>query len=425
MSKLSKKLSGEQKTVVKNYGALTVLQGLNYILPFIIIPLLENQLGLSRFGLVMKAQYLMAFCVAAADFGFTTTATREISILRSQKADYSDTYFKVFWARISLLIITFILLLVVVFAVPSFRLEWQVYLLSYGYVIGHIILGDWFFQGIERMRLLTIVNVCSKILFTALLFLFIKKPEDYLLVPVFNSIGFLLAGFIMLLISFRFVKFRKPNFKGSKQFFKDSFQIFISDISGQLIFAANGLVLGLFAGDALVGIFSAFDKLMLAAKKMYLPFYQAMYPFMSRKSQTEKGRMMRKLIPGIAAVGIIGMLGIIFLGKWTVGFLFKDNAIYENAYLLQWMSVIALFTGLSLLFTNLYAPSKKLFKDRMKVMVIATLFNLSLGFIIVPFLGLKGTVITAILTEGVLLIISGYYYYKDISKPQLIIKNDS
>jgi O-antigen/teichoic acid export membrane protein len=57
MSRFSKKFSGEEKTVAKNYGALTVLQALNYILPFLIIPFLERTLGLERFGLVMLAQY--------------------------------------------------------------------------------------------------------------------------------------------------------------------------------------------------------------------------------------------------------------------------------------------------------------------------------------------------------------------------------
>lgn len=419
MSKLSKKFSGEEKTVAKNYGALTVLQALNYILPFLIIPFLERTLGLERFGLVMLAQYLMAFCVAAADFGFTTTATREISILKAKNADYSDIYFKVFWARIFLLIIIFILMTIFVLAIPRLRIEWEVYVLSYGFVIGHTILGDWFFQGIERMRLLTVVNACSKILFTVLLFVFVSSPNDYILVPIFNSIGFLTAGFFMLFVSLKYVTWTRPNFKGSKQFIKESFQVFISDISGQLIFAANGLILGLFGSDSIVGVFSAFDKLMIAAKKMYLPFYQAMYPYMSRKTNDQKHQMMKKLIPAVAAVGIVGMLVIIFLGDWIVDFLYKDETIYENAYLLQWMGLIAFFTGLSLLFINLYAPSKKLFKDRMKVMVIATVFNLSLGLSIVPYFGIEGTVITAILTEVVLLILSFYYYRKDLKSLQI------
>ncbi|WP_405378517.1 oligosaccharide flippase family protein [Nonlabens sp. Asnod3-A02] len=416
MSKLSKKLSGEEITVAKNYGALTVLQALNYILPFLIIPFLERNLGLERFGLVMLAQYLMAFCIAFADFGFSTTATREISLIKEGKGDYSIIYFKVFWARMILLIAVFILLCVFVFAIPRFRVEWHIYLLSYGVVIGQTILADWFFQGIERMQLLTIINAVAKILFTVLLFVFISSPEDYSYVPLFNSIGFLVAGITMFTISLNYVSWQWPNFKDSKEFYKESFQIFISDISSQLTFAANGLVLGLFVGDSVVGIFSAFDRLMIAAKKMYLPFYQAMYPYMSRKNLLQKNKMMKKLIPSILAIGLVGLLGIVFLGGWVVDFLFKDPEIYNNVNLLQWMGLIAFFTGLTLLFTNLYAPSRKLFKDRMNVMVIGTIFNLALGFSIVPYLGLQGTVITAICTEFVMLLMAIYFYYKDLKQ---------
>ena len=416
MSRFSKKFSGEEKTVAKNYGALTVLQALNYILPFLIIPFLERTLGLERFGLVMLAQYLMAFCIAFADFGFSTTATREISILREKKEDYSTIYFKVFWARMILLVIVFVLLIAFVFLIPRFRVEWHIYLLSYGIVIGQTILADWFFQGIERMQLLTVINAVAKILFTVLLFIFISSPEDYSFVPIFNSIGFLVAGAIMFTISLKYVKWQWPNFKESTAFYKESFQIFISDISSQLTFAANGLVLGLFAGDSIVGIFSAFDRLMIAAKKMYLPIYQAIYPYMSRKSNEEKNKMMKKLIPSIAGIGLLGLLGIVFLGNWIVDLLFKDPAIYHNVNLLQWMGLIAFFTGLSLLFTNLYAPSRKLFKERMNVMVIGTIFNLALGFSIVPYLGLKGTVITAISTEFVMFLAATYFYKRDIKQ---------
>ena len=94
-------------------------------------------------------------------------------------------------------------------------------------------------------------------------------------------------------------------------------------------------------------------------------------------------------------------------------FLFEDPAIVANVYLLQWMSLIVLFVGLSLLFTNLYAPARKLFRQRLKVMVYAMFFNLILGFLLVPYIGLRGTVITTILTELFLVIISARFYFTD------------
>lgn len=408
------KISKEQKTVAKNYSSLVVLQGLNYILPLLIIPFLERQLGLEKFGLVMLAQYLMAFCVAAADFGFNVTATREISIIKSQGGDYSTVYFKVFWARMILLILVFGLLSLVVFSVPRFSIEWHIYLLSYGAVIGQTLLPDWFFQGIEKMRLLTVVNVVAKVLFTILLFVFITAPSDYFYVPIFNSIGFLTAGIFTFLLSMKYVKWQWPNFKESQEFYKESFQVFTSNIASQLSYAANGVILGIFAGDAVVGIFSAFDKLIIAAKKMFLPFYQAMYPYMARKSFSKKKQMMKKLIPIVAFVGLIGVVVILLIGDWIIEFLYNDVNIYKNTYLFKWMSIIAFFTGLSSLFQALYAPARKLFKNRMMMMIIAGVFNVTLSLIIVPYLGLKGTIIAAIGTEAILLVLASYFYRRDI-----------
>jgi len=408
-----KKLDAEEKTVAKNYSALMILQGLNYVLPFVIIPFLERTLELERFGLVMLAQYVMALCIAATDFGFSTTAVREISLLRERKLDYSTIYFKVFWARIILLFIVFLLLCAFVFAIPRFAVEWEVYLLSYGMVIGQTLLGDWFFQGIERMRILTAVNAVSKILFTLLLFLFITSPEDYLFVPIFNSIGYLFAGLVMLGLSMKYVTWQWPDFKNSREFYRDSFQVFLSDISSQFTYAANGVILGLFAGDSVVGIFSAFDKLMLAARKMYIPICQAIYPYLSRKSYLAKRILMKRLIWGTLALGIAGCLFVVFLGQWIVDLLYADPSIAENIYLLKWMGLTVVFVGLSLLFTNLYAPARKLFRQRLKVMVVASLFNLILNLSLVPLLGLEGTILTVILTEFLMVIVAAYFYKTD------------
>lgn len=414
MNKFSKKLSGEEKTVAKNYGALVVLQGLNYLLPLLIIPFLERQLGLEKFGLIMLAQYLMVFCVVSTDFGFNLTATREIALLKEQKGDYSIIYFKVFWARMLLLVFVFLILIIVVFSFERFSQNWAVYLLSYGVVIGQAIFPVWFFQGIERMRLITIINVIAKVIFTVLLFIFVTKPDDFLNVPIFNSIGFITAGIISLIISLKYVSWRWPDFKGTKEFYKESFQVFSSNIASQVSVAANGLILGFFAGDAVVGIYSAFEKLILAAKNMYVPIYQAIYPYMSRKELKEKRIMMSKLIPLIAGIGILGYAIIYFLGDWIIELLYKDQRILENISLFKILGLIAIFSGLSMLYNVLYAPSRKLFKDRMQIMIVAALFNLGISFIFVPIYGLTATVIIATTTEVILLILAVIYYLKDL-----------
>lgn len=134
------------------------------------------------------------------------------------------------------------------------------------------------------MRLLTVINVIAKLIFTILLFVFISQPADYTFVPVFNSIGFLVAGFVTFFLSMKYVTWQWPNFKESKEFYKESFQIFISNIASQLSNAANGgVILGFFGGDAIVGVFSAFDKLIIAAKKNVLTILSSNVSLLSKK----------------------------------------------------------------------------------------------------------------------------------------------
>lgn len=420
MSKLSKKFSGEQKTVAKNYGALVVLQGLNYLLPLLIIPFLERQLGLEKFGLVMLAQYLMVFCVVSTDFGFNLTATREIALIKEQKDDYSTIYFKVFWARMVLLVVVFVFLTAVVFSFERFSQNWAVYLLSYGVVIGQAIFPVWFFQGIEKMRLITIINVIAKVIFTLLLFLFIAGPDDFINVPIFNSIGFITAGIISFIISLKYVSWQWPDFKGTKEFYKESFQVFSSNVASQISVAANGLILGFFAGDAVVGIYSAFEKLILAAKNMYVPIYQAIFPYMSRKNWSQKKKMMNLLIPAITLLGLAGYGIIYFFGDYIINLLYKDIRIRENVYLFKVLGLIVVFSGLNMLYLSLFAPASKLYKSRLRILVVGAIMTLILNFYFVPFYGINATIYSFTFVEGLLLILSVYFYVRKTPKQTML-----
>jgi len=66
--------------------------------------------------------------------------------------------------------------------------------LTFGTVLGQILFPVWFFQGVEQMRYITIINIVSKILFTIAIFVLVKQSSDYLLVPLLTSLGAIFAG---------------------------------------------------------------------------------------------------------------------------------------------------------------------------------------------------------------------------------------
>jgi PST family polysaccharide transporter len=414
MSARFTKISGEQKTVARNYGSLVVLQGLNYLLPLLIIPFLERQLGLQMFGLIMFAQAMMVFCTLVVDFGFNMTATREIALLKERGEDYSTIYFHVFWARLTLLGIMFLVLIITTFSFEKFAQHWQLYLLSYGVVVGQAIFPVWFFQGIEKMRFITIINVLAKVIFTVLLFVFVTSPSDYLSVPLFNSVGFIIAGTVSFLISLKYVTWQRPNYKSGSAFYKESSLMFVSNISSSLYTALNAFLLGIFGGDILVGIYSSFEKLILAAKNMFIPIYQAIFPYMARKSHLEMKTLMRSLLIGVTILGFLITVLFIVFAEWILGLLYNDPQIMDYAYLFKIMSSIAFFAGLNMLINVLYIPARKHFRQLMYIMLAAGIFNLIISLIVVPIFKIEGTVVMVVTTELLLLILALIYYGREL-----------
>ena len=48
---------------------------------------------------------------------------------------------------------------------------------------------------------MTIVNVLSKVIFTLLIFIFIKQSDDYIYITLLNSAGFVVAGIISFILA--------------------------------------------------------------------------------------------------------------------------------------------------------------------------------------------------------------------------------
>ncbi len=414
-----KNLSSDKIKVFENYFYLTIIQGLNYLLPFLVVPFLVRHLGISNFGLVSFAQALMVFFIIFTDFGFNTTATREIARLHSEGKDLSPLFFNVLWSRIALVIIGFLILLIITFSFDKFYKNQSLYLISYGVVVGQAIFPVWFFQGIEKMKFITVINVVAKVIFTVLIFIYVDNSNDFILVPVFNSTGFIIAGLLSLLISFKTVSWKRPDFKGSKIFYIESFQMFVSSLSTSLVTSLNVFLLGIFGGDFLVGIYSSFEKLILAAKNMFIPIYQALYPFMSRQSITGIHRYMKKILPGVVLLGFSIVAVFYFLSESILYFLYKEKVILEYTYLFKIMSIIALISGLHMMFNVLYAPATRQFKLLMWIMISAGVFNLILSLSIVPIYKIQGTVLSVVITELFLLVLCTIFYVRDVKKATL------
>lgn len=409
-------MKDEKRIIAKNYVALLFIQGANFILPLIIFPYLVRTLGSEKYGLVMVAQSVALFLTIIVDFGFNISATREVANLKNDKEKLSQFYWNVFSVKLALIIITFLLLLGLIICVDKFSADPLVYLFSFGLVLGQAIFPTWFFQGIEKMQVITIVNVAAKLFFTISLFFVVLSPADYEYVPIFNGLGFLISGLFGFVFSLQYVKFVFPKRSQVKEIIENSSSLFFSNFAVSLYTSSNTLILGFFAGDSIAGVYASMEKLILAIKSMYAPLYQAIFPNLSTKPYDEIRSYIDKMRIPIGFLGLVISIIIFFGAKQILMLAFDDALIVGYSSVFQILGFISILSSLNMLYVTLYFPSIKKYKIRMKILISGGFLNLIIALSLVKFYTIYGVAISAVTTELFILLLAVYFYYKKIKK---------
>lgn len=305
----------EKKRLFTNVFSLSVLQGVNYLLPLITLPYLVRVLGAEKFGLIMFAQAFMQYFVYLTDFGFELSATKDVAVHRDNAHKVVEIFNSVMLIKLVLMLISFVILNIVVFNVAKFTHDWLVYLFTFGMVLGNLCLPVWFFQGQENMKDFTLLNILAKSIILICIFTFIRSAADYLYVPLLNSIGLLVAGVSALWLIFKKYKMKIvcPGFKTMKAQLVESSQFFFSRASVMTYTSSNAFFLGLHSGTEIVGYYSAAEKLYMAFRSLYNPLNNALYPFMSK---TNAVRFFKKIFKLTVVLNtVICILGYVFAEK--------------------------------------------------------------------------------------------------------------
>ena len=82
----------EKKVLIQNIFSLSILHGLNYILPLATIPYLVRVLGPNYFGLLAYVSSIIGVFILITDYGFNLSATRQISINRGDKKKNNSNF---------------------------------------------------------------------------------------------------------------------------------------------------------------------------------------------------------------------------------------------------------------------------------------------------------------------------------------------
>ena len=402
-------MTPQKSRLRENIVSLVVLQGANYVLPLAIIPYLVRVLGPENFGLVAFAQAFIQYFVVLTEYGFNLSATRAVVLARDEPLKLSRLFSAVMAVKIGMMCAGFLLMLGIVALVPSFRHDYGLYAAVYLAVVGNVLFPVWLFQGLERMRQISVLTIAARLLVLGAIFMLVRQHDDFRTAAALQASGFLIAGILSWLVIPRITQLKicRPRLSEMRQVMADGWHVFVATIGGSVYNSSNVFFLGLLAAPAIVGYYAAAEKLIKALQSAIAPISQAVYPHVAgllKRSRAEALRFLHKLLK-LQGAGTLVISLALFAFAHPIALLLFGARYGESGDLIRIMSLIPFIIGLNNILGAQVLVQFGIGRLLSWSILLPALLHISLLYPTVEWLGANGVAALAVMTELLVLLI--------------------
>jgi O-antigen/teichoic acid export membrane protein len=401
------------KVILENFSFLSILQVSNLVIFFLLIPYLFRVLGKENYGIVIFAQTIAAYFTILINFGLNATATHDISVNRDDPVKRTAIISSVLVIKILFFSISLLTVLFLVIIIPVFRNHPAVFIFSMLYCLSEALFPVWFFQGIEKMKYITYINVGTRIISALAVFIIIKEPADYYLIPLLLGLGTFTGSIIGLsyMFSIKGNQLQWQSLKKLKASLDHNLPLFLSYVSSNAYVNGNRLVIGSFLGMQVLALYDIAERLVNMVKVPLIVIGQVLFPKVSRDSDTRF--ITKTLIFTTLAYVLIYVVLFVFANHIIKLFTGSFNIVTASLVRVLGFSIIPISAGL--FYADLLLIPFGFLKDYARVRVGSLIFYLIILSIlfIFNFIGVMQLAVSVIVVEFFVLLYSYYLSRKN------------
>lgn len=382
------------KQIIENFFSLSILNGLNVLLPFVTLPYILKTIGTEHYGAYSYIYGILQYVIMLSTYGFNFSATKRISQCRDDKQKISNLFNSVIASKSIIALVLVVSLLLLSHWVFKDNFGTLMFVYGLGMVIGDIFTPIWLFQGMEKMKFMTIVNASSKILFTILIFVFIQESSDYYLLILLNSCGYLLSGFLSIVLVKREFKlrFHRVGWDDIVQQFKDGSEVFGSTLGMNLYRNANVIILKQFFSDEIVGLYSAAEKVVKGFQSVISPAAQALFPHLSLrfkgKSISENIALLKKISLPFSMVVVFITIMVFIFAPLIIKILCGEDFV-DSVPLVRIMTLVILFGEINYLIGIVGLVNMNGQRYFFRSVIVAGVFSVTFVLLLLPHYGVN------------------------------------
>lgn len=383
-------------------------QAFNLLGPFIIIPHVVAKCTERGFGKIGLGVSLAFFLILVVDYGFDITSVKQTSENRHNREKLQQLLNEVFQTKIVLCIIALAIGSITINIIPFFNVEKTLFYLSFSIVAAQCFSPVWFLMGVEDIKVVTLINILSKVFYVAGVFVFVNNFNDYIYVNLCWGCGAFLSyvtGIIIILVKYGF-RFKIVQANEIKAILVRDFSICISQLFISLRQLSPVIVTGYFLGYFAAGQYKIIENIVMLFRTFLQVYNRYFYASLCYDiyNNTKKGIRFWASYSIPAVLFIFGCVIVIAIQSEIVLLFFKalPNTIRQLSEVLHFALIIPVLMAVAIPLEQLML-SFEIRKVYVRITIFASIFNVVLMILLVNKYNLLGLIAGIITTESIII----------------------
>lgn len=306
------------QSVKVNYILNLINTGTQMLFPLITFPYVCRVIEADGIGQINFFQSIISYISLFTCLGIPMYAIREIARDRSDVVQMNRTAMEILLLHSMLTLVGYAIVAILCLTVPQIQVNIPLFLILSLIIFFTAIGCEWFYQGIEDFKYITIRGLIVKTVSVVLLFIFVKSKTDLLYYGCYTVFG-VLGGNI-----FNFFRLRKYIHRENiifselhiKRHFKPVLKVFSFSVVTSIYLQLNTVLLGFLKNALAVGYFAAATKVMQMLLTMSACLGSVMMPrashLIAEKKEDEFNRLIQKSYDFTLAIALPVTIGLIF-----------------------------------------------------------------------------------------------------------------
>lgn len=409
------------RKLTANYFYNLIYQILLIISPVITVPFLSRSLGVSGVGEYSYCYTLAGYFIMVATLGCDIYGRREISYVKENKTERSER----FWS-IQVIKIISTIVVIVGYIIFSINNENKVMLLILSIHLINVPLNiGWFFQGIERFKMITTRGLFLKVIDLLFVLVFVKEPNDLMLYTFGSSFIAFITFFVLWVDLKNYINF--VSLKQLRIFYdlKNCLVFFLPSVATSIYTMLDKTMLGAMTGNFLEnGYYEQAIKINLIFLKVVLSLGTVLLPtiaFSYKKGDLKNVKKnINKSMKYVFLVSFPIAFGLCITSDLFVPWFF-GNEFEKVSILLKVSGFVLIFQGMGDVLGVQYLVTTGKQNKYIISLFIGAFFNFVCNIYLIPKFQSAGAILASLISESIIVGIQLHFIKSDLGLRELLL----